>query len=113
MYSEKYLHVYWVCLFPLEPREICPTQPLQSGVAIHLILEETPAPRHDTGLTDLHLCKATAGHFRAPQVSPDAYLWATGVSPRFSLAPVGAWSPALSVGNCMSTLEHRNMVIRE
>ena len=46
---------------------------------------ETPAPRHDTGLTELYLGKAAAGHFRAPQVSLDAYLWATELSPRLGL----------------------------
>lgn len=64
-------------------------------------VEDTPAPRHDRGFTDL---QTTAGYFRAPQVSVDAYLWAVELSPRFSVSPKGVWTPA---GNCTSTtLEH-------
>lgn len=39
-------------------REICSTQPLESGVVIHFVLE--PMPRHNRGLTDLCLSNARA-----------------------------------------------------
>lgn len=89
----------WVCLLPLQPREICPTQPLESGVVINIIWEEAPPPRHDTGLTDLYLCKSTAGCCRAPHIMLDIYPWATKLSPRFSLGQMEAWTLASSVGS--------------
>lgn len=58
-----------------------------------------PPPRHDTGLTDLYLCKSTAGCCRAPHIMLDIYPWATKLSPRFSLGQMEAWTPALSVGS--------------
>lgn len=51
--AQKHLYVCWVCLLPLNPRGMSPTQPLESRAVIHFILEDSPASRHDTGLTEL------------------------------------------------------------